>query len=185
MQETLQIRYHGLDPSDFVSDNVREKVEKLEQFYNRITRCIVTIELPHKSQTKGNIYNVHIEVDVPGERLVVGRDKGHHAHEDVYVALRDAFNAMQRKLQDYVDKARGNTKLHEDNHLEGRVCKIMPDEGYGFIETPDLLEVYFHENAVVNNQFDKLEVDTRVKFGKEAGAKGPQATFVQPLGKSL
>jgi hypothetical protein len=44
---------------------------------------------------------------VPGAALVINRDPGQdQAHEDVYVAMRDAFDAAERRLEDYVRKSR-------------------------------------------------------------------------------
>lgn len=114
MQIPLQITFHGIDHSDAVEDRVREKVAKLEQFYDRITSCRVAIESDHKNTSnlhhKGDSYLIRIDVTVPGSELVVKRDSDEH--EDVYAALKGAFQAMERQVKEYVARARGDVKAH-------------------------------------------------------------------------
>lgn len=186
MDVPLELSFRNMDSSDAVETRVRERVEKLEQYYGHINSCRVVVEAPHRRHHKGKIYHVRIEIGVPGrENLVVNRDPGeHHAHEDVYVAVRDAFNAAQRQLEDHSRKIAGRVKSHEAPP-HGRVTKLQSFEGYGFVTLPDGQEVYFHKNAVVNGSFDKLEVGDEVRLAMIEGEseKGPQATSVMPIGK--
>ncbi|KAF0224059.1 MAG: hypothetical protein FD176_1457 [Rhodospirillaceae bacterium] len=112
MQNPLQITFHGIDHSEAVETRVREKVAKLEQFFDRITSCRVAIESDHKNSSnlhhKGNSYLVRIDLNVPGSELVVKRESDEH--EDVYAALKGAFQAMERQLKEYVARARGDVK---------------------------------------------------------------------------
>ncbi|HSV28431.1 MAG TPA: ribosome-associated translation inhibitor RaiA [Candidatus Omnitrophota bacterium] len=114
MQLPLQITFHGIDHSDAVETRVREKVAKLEQFFDRITACRVAIESHHKNTSnlhhKGDAYHVRIDLTVPGSELVVKRDSDEH--EDVYGALKGAFQAMERQLKEYAERARGDVKSH-------------------------------------------------------------------------
>jgi cold shock CspA family protein len=59
----------------------------------------------------------------------------------------------------------------------------MPEWGYGFLETPDGRELYFHEHSVLDGGFPELEVGSEVRFIEEPGEKGPQATTVTPVGR--
>ena len=183
MQIPLQITYRHMDPSEAIDAVIREKAEKLERFAGDITSCRVIVEAPHKHHHKGRIYVVKIDVTVPGEELVASRnpDKD-HAHEDVYVALRDAFDAMRRQLEDYVRRRRNKVKRHEPEP-HGLITRLVPEEDHGFIETPDGREIYFHRNSVINADFDKLEIGTPVRFAEEPGDKGPQASTVHVEGK--
>jgi len=112
MQVPVQISFHGIDKSDAVETRIREKVAKLEQFFDRITGCRIVVEKHHSSRrnlvTKDQPFHVSIVVEVPGEELVVKRDpKSHEAlkdHQDINIAVRDAFAAMQRRLKEYVDR---------------------------------------------------------------------------------
>ncbi|MCE2510461.1 MAG: ribosome-associated translation inhibitor RaiA [Alphaproteobacteria bacterium] len=107
METPLQISFRNMDPSEAVEANVREKASKLERFFDRITSCRVVIEAPHRHHHKGKLYNVRIDLTVPGKELVVTHSgPGNHAHEDVYVAIRDAFGAAARQLEDHARKIR-------------------------------------------------------------------------------
>jgi len=157
---------------------IREKAAKLELFCDRITSCRVVVEAPHRRHHQGVLYNVRIDMAVPGGELVVTRE----SHEDVYVAIRDAFDAARRQLQYYAGRQRSDVKIHEAPH-EARVSKLFPGEGFGFLETPDGREIYFHRNSVLNGSFDRLKVGTKVRFSEERGEQGPQASTVVILGK--
>ena len=110
MNKPLQVLFHGLDRSDAVEDHVREKVTKLEHLFPQITACRVTIALPHQHHQQGKRFDVRIDVSVPGKELVVNRD---HGDEDMYITLRDAFDAAKRQLDDHVRASRGEVKHHE------------------------------------------------------------------------
>lgn len=185
MQVPLQITFHDIDPSEAIEARIRERAAKLEEFCERIISCRVVVEAPHRRNNKGRLYSVRIDLTLPGAEIVVNREPQlNHAHEDVYVAIRDAFNAAQRRIQDYIRRRRGQVKAHEaPGH--GRVTRLFPLEGYGFIEMPDGRELYFHQNAVLNGAFDKLEVgsEVRVVEAVEEADKGPQASTVKLIGK--
>ncbi len=182
MQIPLQITFRGMGPSDAVEANIREKAEKLEGFAEHITSCRVIVEEPHKHHLKGRLFSVKIDITLPGEEIVASRhpDK-HRAHEDVYVAIRDAFQAAHRQLEDYVRRRRAEVKTHEAPP-HGAISELYPHEDYGLIETSDGREVYFHRNSVLNADFDKLEIGARVHFTEEMGEKGPQASSVHVEG---
>lgn len=180
----VDISFRDIDPSPAIEARIREKIAKLDRFFDRAIACKVVVEARHHHQHKGRLYNVRIHLAVPGEDLLVGREhKLDHAHEDVYVAIRDAFDALRRQLQDQVRRGQGQTKLHAvPDH--GRVARLFDYEGYGFIEAVDGQEIYFHKNAVTAG-FDKLAVGDEVRFVMQEGEseKGPQASTVTPLGK--
>lgn len=114
MPVNVQIAFHNMDPSPAVEKDVREKVHKLEQYSRDITNCHVTIDAPHKHHHKGKIYSVLIELHVPDTVLVASRNPSeNHAHEDVYVAIRDAFDGARRQLKEYEQRRRGEVKTHE------------------------------------------------------------------------
>jgi cold shock CspA family protein len=108
----------------------------------------------------------------------------HHAvDEDLYVAIRDAFDAARRRLEDYAGRQRGAVKSHEERH-RARVSRLFPEEGYGFLATPDGREIYFHRHSVLHPGFDRLAIGTEVRFVEESGEKGPQASTVAIAGIS-
>ncbi|MBI2293554.1 MAG: HPF/RaiA family ribosome-associated protein [Betaproteobacteria bacterium] len=183
MQLPLQITFHNLDRSEAVEARIRERAEKLEQYYGRIMGCRVAVEAQHKHHRHGNHYHVRIDVTVPNGELVASRQPDeHHAHTDVYVAVRDAFDAICRQLEDYGRRERRQFKSHEVPP-HGRIVEFSPDEDRGRIETPDGRLVYFHRNSVVDADFDKLQIGDEVRFAEEMGELGPQASTVHLIGK--
>jgi cold shock CspA family protein/ribosome-associated translation inhibitor RaiA len=185
MQVPLQITFRHMDSSEAVAARIRSRAEELERFFDRIISCRVVIECRHPRHQQGNLFQVRIDLLVPGREIVVGRDpEAHHAHEDIHVAIRDSFDAARRLLEDHVREGRGDVKLHAvPDH--GKIIRLLPDQDYGFILTPDGEEIYFHRNSVVGSTFDKLAVDDEVRFVAQhsESAEGPQASTVVPLGK--
>ena len=172
-----------MDPSPALEAAVRERVEKLEKFCDEIIGCSVLLESPHKHHHKGNLFHLRIDVTVPGKEIVVRRSPDeHHAHEDAYVALRDAFDSVRRQLEDYARKRRRKVKSHEPV-AHGRVYMLEPERDFGRLETPDGDDIYFHRNSLVNADFDSLRIGTELRFTEELGEKGPQATSVYVVGK--
>ena len=185
METPLQIDFENMDRSEAVETRIRERTDKLERFYPRITGCRVTVTAPHRHHRQGKLYTVRIDVDVPGRQIVVNHAKPNsHAHEDVYVALRDAFDAAQRQLEDHSRKIGQKVKRH-DVPTHGSVLRMFPYEGYGFIELSDGQEIYFHRNSVVGDKYDQLDVgqEVRVEIAEGESEHGPQASTVQPIGK--
>ncbi len=183
MQIPLQITFHDLPPSDAIEAQIRQKVKKLNRFYDRIISCRVVVEAPHRHHHQGNIYHVRIDLTVPQGELVINRNSSrNHAHEDLYVAIRDAFAAAQRRLKSYAAVQRNKTKIHEiPSH--GRVISLLPEDGYGFIETSEGDEVYFHQNSLLNCTLRDLQVGSEVRLIEQMGDKGLQASSVRLIRK--
>lgn len=121
MQTPLQITIRNVEPSEALETRIRDKAQKLEEFFKHITSCHVVVESPHKHHHQGKQFNVRIDIGVPGNEIVVNRDH----HEDVYVALRDAFDAAKRQLEDYARITRGDIKTHEPKRPEERDNSIL------------------------------------------------------------
>ncbi len=185
MQTPLQITFRNIDPSPAVEAKVRERINELEQFFDRIISCRVMIEAPHRRHLQGQLYHIRADLKIPGREIVVKRDPPEHqAHEDIYVAVRDCFDSVRRQLEDHIRRRRGDTKTHEvPGH--GRIANLIAEKDYGFIAASDGTEVYFHRNAVAHEGFDKLSIGQEVRFAlhPEEGEKGPQASTVVPIGK--
>jgi len=207
MEIPLKVTFRNMPPSAAIEANIREKAAKLDTFYDRIMSCRVIVETPHRHHYKGKAYLVRIDLTVPGGELIVNRapkrleaakirlselsgkdlieshePSKHAAREDIYVAIRDAFNAAGRKLQDYARRQRGKVKVHEPT-ANAVVSKLFAEDGFGFIQTPDGREIYFHKNSVLPPGFDQLQVGLEVYFAEEQGGKGPQASTVRFAGK--
>lgn len=183
MQLPLQVTFRNVESSESIETAIREEAERLDHIFDRIMRCNVVVEASHKHHHQGNLYHVKINLTVPGKELVVSREPGeHHAHEDLYVAIRDSFKAASRQLEAYASRKRQDVKTHEVPP-HGRISELFTDEGYGTIESSDGMEIYFHRNSVLDADFDKLKIGTEVRFVEEAGDKGPQASTVKVIGK--
>jgi ribosomal subunit interface protein len=176
MQLPLQITARDISLSEAAEDDIRAKAENLDTYYNGIMSCRVVVEGPVRHHRKGP-FTVRIDLSVPGAELVVD----HQADEDLYVAIRDAFDAARRRLEDYARRQRGAVKSHEESP-QARVSRLFPEEGYGFLETPDGREIYFHRHSVLHPGFDRLAIGTEVRFVEEPGEKGPQASTVAIAG---
>lgn len=178
MQPPLQITWQEVPQSDALEADIRNKTEKLGQYYDKIINCHVVVGAPHRHHRQGNLYRLRIGINVPGKEIVVTRDPGdRNAHEDMYVTIRDAFNAARRQLQDYARVQQGEVKQH-DELLPATVSKTFPEDGYGFLLSPEGDEVYFHRNSLMNGDFDSLDVGMEVRYVEEMGYKGPQAKRV-------
>ncbi|MCK5616255.1 HPF/RaiA family ribosome-associated protein [Candidatus Pacearchaeota archaeon] len=183
MKLPLQITFRHMEHSDAVEAKIRERVEELEQFYDQIMHCRVVVEEDHKHHHQGNLFSVHIDLTVPGKELVVSRGPdGNHAHEDMYVALRDAFDAMRRQLENFARVQRRKVKSHEAPP-HGKISKLFPSEDYGRIASADGRDIYFHRNSIIDADFDALDIGMEVRFAEENGEQGPQASTVYLIGK--
>ena len=115
METPLEIVFQGMGSSFAIEERIRKEAEKLERYHSRITACRVVIEAPHRRHEKGNLFSVRVEITVPGRPpIVVSRNPSdHQSHEEPYVAVRDAFDAARRQLQDITRQQRGDVKTHE------------------------------------------------------------------------
>lgn len=173
MQVPVQITMRDIPHSDALDAHIRDKAAKLEEFHPRITSCRVSVEELRKHHRQGRHFQVRIDIRIPGKELVANRDH----HEDVYVALRDAFDAAKRQLEDAAREMRGDVKQHElPRH--GRVARLIAEEDYGFIVDSDGRELYFSRENVVQPDFDRLAPGVQVQFIEEMANEGPQAKRV-------
>lgn len=173
MQIPLQISFQGIVRSDALYGAVQEKAEKLERFYDRVTSCRVVLGVEGRHHRHGRQYRVHIDLKVPGGEIAVTHE---HA-EDIQVALREAFAAARRRLEDYARGQRGDVKRHPPEHT-GRIARLDAVNGIGFIVTPDGRELYFSRANVVSPAFEHLAVGMTVHFIEDAAAEGPPAKRV-------
>lgn len=118
MQVPVQISFHGCDHSDALTKDINKHAEKIEEFYGRITSCRVVVEAPHKSHTKGKLFHINVEISIPGVGQLVHNDRGNNpAHEDVYVAVRDAFNAIEAQIKKIVGKRRDEERRDKKQEI--------------------------------------------------------------------
>ena len=169
----IQLTVRDISNSDALQATIRRKADKLQTYYKRITSCRVVVEIAQNHKHQGKLYNVRVDVTVPGKELV----STHKKHQDVYVAIREAFSVLGRQLEEHSRKRHGRVKAH--NHINhGYVTRIVADEGYGFIE--DLLgdQYYFSITNTAYPTFEKLMVGDSVAFVSESMSDGLQAHHV-------
>lgn len=197
MKLPLQVTFRNVPPSATVEKWIQDEADKLETLYGRVMSCRVMVEIPHAHHRKGAPYHVRIDLTVPSGELVVKhqptlskrlQQRGEvqlkktleldTPHKNLRLAIHDAFQAAGRRLADYARRQTGRIKMHEPS-LEGRVSRLAPEKGFGFLLTADGREVYFHKNSVLNRGFRRMSVGTHVVFSEERGDKGPQASTVR------
>jgi ribosomal subunit interface protein len=176
----IDITFKGLDSSPTLHDEIRDRIARLERLWDRITTCRVAVELDHKQHRTGNIFDVHVELVVPRNELVVSREphraKQRYASPDIRTSIRDAFDAAERQLMEYKEQLRGDVKVHEDAaRFQGQVSQLYPEEGYGFILTNTGTQLYFARTALLNGEFDKLRRGEPVHYIETIGDTGPIA----------
>jgi ribosomal subunit interface protein len=182
MESPVQVTFRDMAPSPAVAAHVERRAAKLDTFFNRIVKCHVVVEAPHRHSQHGKRFHVRIDLHVPGKELVVSKNPD-DSKEDLHVAVDDAFGDAERVLENHARQLQADTKTHlKPPH--GVVSKLFRDRGYGFIEADDGREIYFHQNSVLGTTFGKIDVGMKVRFAEEDGDKGPQASSVHPLGTS-
>lgn len=164
MQIPLQVTFQGIPRSDALEAAIRERAAKLEAFHPRLMSCRVVVEEKRRHQHQGRLFTVRIDLHVPGHAFAVNRDDD----EDVFVALRDAFDAAKRMLEDEIRRERQDVKQHEQPS-HGRITRLDRDEGHGLIETPDGAQAFFSIENVVSPPFESLKVGAEVQFLLEPG----------------
>lgn len=181
MQIPLEISFHNLPSSEWIEGAVRQHVDKLNKLYPRLVGCRVSVEALHKQHRTGNIYEVHIELRLPGGALVVSREPHHpkekYADPDLGRSLRDAFAAAERQLLDYKQRQAGEVKPH-DAPFQGQIAELDPAEDHGFILTNEGTQLYFHRNSVMNADLSKLKRGDTVHYVPADGDTGPIARKV-------
>ena len=183
MQEPLQIAFHNMESSPALERRVRELFGKLERYYDGIVGARVVIEAPHKQAHKSTL-GISISIGVPGRDIVVKREQRiHEADHNVWV-LTEAFEAAARQVEEYARIRRREVKAQEPEQQYARVVRLYPEQDYGFIETREQQNLYFHRAVVRDDRFDELEVGSEVlyRLADDEGSMGPMASAIQPIG---
>lgn len=196
MQVPLEISYHNLDRSGWVDDYIRERAEHLDHMSGGLISCRVIVEQVQNQHQTGNPFRVRVEASMPPQKVLIGNKEGivGDTHVQLRPIIRHAFDAVERQARKTRQILRGETKprygsetLSEPRPLApsvGLVVRIFRDEGYGFIKIPtDNEEYYFHQNAVLHRDFERIELGTQVRFEPSLGDEGPQASTVQIIDK--
>jgi cold shock CspA family protein/ribosome-associated translation inhibitor RaiA len=184
MQTPVEIDFQGMPANPDARTGISDHVAELEQRFGRVTACRVVLKAPGGHHRTGGLYEVNIRLALPdGREVNVDRTAtADERHSDLTFAINDAFKRARRQLQDQVRHLQGQVKTHEGPPI-GTVARLDPSGEFGFIESNDGREIYFHRNSVLDGAFARLTVGTRVTFAEEEGDKGTQASTVTLLGK--
>lgn len=154
---------------------IEAELARLQQHYHDPI-LHARVEIIGTSHHRLGAFEVHLVINVPGDTITLMRQG------DVVMPLVvEAFDALDRRLRVHSEVVQQQIKTHAEVAEQGRVVRLFPEDDYGFIETADGLEVYFHAHALKQGKFSSLAPGMAVKFAQEAGDQGPQAIWVQPL----
>lgn len=106
-----QITYRGMPHSPAMDSRIRELATKLEELHPKITSCHVVVDEADRRKNKGNLFEVRVDVHVPGRDIVAA----HQHDQDAYVAISSAFDAVTRQLEDQLHRKHGEVKRHRDD----------------------------------------------------------------------
>lgn len=128
----LQVTFRNVPLPDRVEAVVRRRAAQLDRYYDAIMSCRVLVERADRHHADGSRFHVRVELGVPGGEVVVSHDSSLHggarrtgrprerkedeidrAHKHAEVAVRKAFDAVRRRLQDFARRQRGDIKEHQ------------------------------------------------------------------------
>jgi cold shock CspA family protein/ribosome-associated translation inhibitor RaiA len=179
METEPRISFRNLEPLESVREHVIKRIRQLEEVHPRIVGCDVVIEAPQRKKVTGQEFEVHVTVQVPGENINVSRSVGRSfAAEDVNIAIHQAFDAARKRLKTRKKKM-GKVEVKEHPPvLHGKVNRLFPGEGYGFIQADDGKDVFFERDSLTAENWNNVQIGSVVRFREESGDKGPFATSV-------
>jgi ribosomal subunit interface protein len=181
MQIPLQCTFRGMTHSAALAAHVRRRAQKLDRFFHHIIHCHVVLEVNDKHYRHGRRYRVSIDLTVPRHEIAIARRRAYsEVLDDAHVAVDRAFDDAERCLDEWEQRRRTHVKADARHHAPlARVSRVFGDRGFGFLETEDGEEVYFHKNSVLRAAFEALSPGVLVRYYEEIGDDGPQASTVE------
>lgn len=186
MEEPLEVSVTDIDKTEALESLIDERGERLERVCADLVSCHVAVSRPHEHQNSGSGYRVRVEARVPPNQQFISTEHSSHGdlHDQVETVVRRAFEAMERQLKEHSERVRDARRNQTDEEeAPGIVLIIDKDKRFGIIKTVAGRDVYFNEGAVLNNDFDRIEIGTAVRYEDEPGDVGPRATVVQIVDK--
>lgn len=179
------VAFHNMEPSADLEADIRKRIAKIEQRFDRMIGIRVAVEADHRQHRTGNVVDVRIELSLPGKDVVVSREpkkaKEKYANPDAHTSVRDAFRALERRLKSQKQIQRGDVKPH-DAPVPGRVAEVMREQGYGFVSTAAGARLFFDANAVQGGTLEDLSPGDTVHYVEAMGEGGPAAMKVWRAG---
>ncbi len=186
MQVPLELTFRWVERTPALEQLIRERVDRLERYCDYITSCRVAVEHPQEHVREGSGWRVRVEVHIPpGHDLVARKEPADEPiHTDLKKVIKDTFEAMERQVKELVQKQRNYEVKLGRAEPHAVVARLFKEEGYGFLRPLDGgPEIYFHRNAVLHEDFERLEPGAEVRYDESTGAQGPTASTVQLLTK--
>ncbi|MEW6657776.1 MAG: HPF/RaiA family ribosome-associated protein [Thermodesulfobacteriota bacterium] len=154
-------------------EKIEEELARLQKHYvNPILHA--RVEIIGTAHHRQGAFEIHLVAAVPGDTITVSRQG-----EYVLPLIVEALDVLDRRLEEHSQIRQQKVKAHAEVAQHGKILRLFPEKDFGFIATPDGLEVYFHAHAVKKGRFHSLTPGQPVKFAMEEGEKGPQATWVR------
>lgn len=183
MQKPLEMSFRGFLPPESVKEVIRRKAAELDKVHDALIGCRVAVERVQATQKSGNPYRVRIDLTIPNHELVVRRELSEGAlHDPLHSVLRNAFNSARRLLKDRREIRRRQVKAPADRAYRAVVKTVLPDRDHGFMRDSEGREIYFHRNSVIGGKFEDLRPGMPVRYVRQEGEKGLQASTVEITG---
>jgi ribosome-associated translation inhibitor RaiA len=109
MQIPVQVTFHSMPASAALETAIRQYAGKFDRFHPHLISCRIVVEHVARHKRQGKEYTVRLDIRVKGSEIAINRD---HA-EDAFVAVREAFDAARRRLEDHARRRRGAVKAHQ------------------------------------------------------------------------
>lgn len=186
MQVPLEVKFDDVDHSQWVEDYIRERADRLDRMCDNLISCRVVVERAQHHHHTGNPYRARVEVTLPPKKDLVADKQGTvgDPHVQLRPVIRKAFEAIEKQIKKETSRRKGAVKFHDAP--SALVVRLVPEQDYGVIKSPtDGQEYYFHRNAVLHDDFDRLTPGTEVRFETdiESETRDHEASTVQIINK--
>lgn len=178
-----EIAFRGLEPTDHLKELILDGIDGLEEIHPRLVSCRTMVADDTPDRQSGNNYRVRLEIGIPGKAVIVDETPNGGEPRPLDQMIKEAFRIGRKRLQKEKEMQRGDVKTH-DLPPHGRVVRLLTDDTgvrYGFIESREGQQIYFQEAALVDLDYDDLDVGEEVRYAAAEGTDGPQASTVAPI----
>ncbi len=94
--------------SEALEEAILDRAAKLDRFNPHVVSCRAVVEEVARHKQQGKEFVVRLDIKIPGGEVAINREHS----EDPFVAMRDAFDAARRQLEDHARRKRGEVKSH-------------------------------------------------------------------------
>ena len=186
MQEPLEISFRDVEKTEDLERLIEDRVEHLEKFCDYIVSVHVAVERPNKHPDEGSGFRVRLVARIPpGHECVADEHASHGSVQDeLPMIIRRAFQALERQVKEIVERQREANREQPGEEPIGVVTVIDKTKRFGIVKTPAGRDVFFNDRAVLQNDFDRIEVGTTVRYVDQPDENGPRASTIAIVDKS-